>query len=123
MVRGGPRHLKSHTPLGLLGFTPFMTEVVKAPLRTILPRQFRDPFAAVQDILLEGLRKLEYRGYDSAGISIQSDGRLDSVRAVGNLRALEVMSDLELESRGGGTSGGALSEETQAVRALLVAAA
>jgi DNA polymerase III subunit delta len=38
-------------------------------------------------------------------------------------RALEVMADLELESRGGGASGGALSEETQAVRALLVAAA
>ncbi len=37
-------------------------------------------------------------------------------------RALEVMADLELESRGGGASGGALSEETQAVRALLVAA-
>jgi glucosamine--fructose-6-phosphate aminotransferase (isomerizing) len=42
----------------------------------------------VQDILLAGLEKLEYRGYDSAGISIQSDGRLDSVRAVGNLAAL-----------------------------------
>jgi DNA polymerase-3 subunit delta len=38
-------------------------------------------------------------------------------------RALEVMADLELESRGGGTSGGALSEETQAVRAVLAAAA
>ena len=37
--------------------------------------------------------------------------------------ALEVMADLELESRGGGASGGALSEETQAVRALLAAAA
>jgi DNA polymerase-3 subunit delta len=36
-------------------------------------------------------------------------------------RALEVMADLELESRGGGASGGALSEETQAVRALLAA--
>jgi len=33
------------------------------------------------------------------------------------------MADLELESRGGGTGGGALSEETQAVRALLAAAA
>ncbi len=39
----------------------------------------------VQEILLAGLEKLEYRGYDSAGISIQSDGQLDSVRAVGNL--------------------------------------
>ena len=42
----------------------------------------------VQDILLAGLEKLEYRGYDSAGISMQADGRLDSVRAVGNLSAL-----------------------------------
>src|SRR4051812_13426248 len=42
----------------------------------------------VQEILLAGLQKLEYRGYDSAGISIQSEGRLDSIRAVGNLSAL-----------------------------------
>ena len=42
----------------------------------------------VQEVLLAGLEKLEYRGYDSAGISIQSEGRLDSVRAVGNLSAL-----------------------------------
>jgi DNA polymerase-3 subunit delta len=37
-------------------------------------------------------------------------------------RALEVMADLELESRGGGQAGGALSEETQAVRAIAAAA-
>jgi glucosamine--fructose-6-phosphate aminotransferase (isomerizing) len=43
---------------------------------------------SVQQVLLEGLAKLEYRGYDSAGISIQSDGRLDAVRAVGPLQAL-----------------------------------
>ena len=42
----------------------------------------------VQEILLAGLEKLEYRGYDSAGISLQADGRLESVRAVGNLSAL-----------------------------------
>src|SRR5215216_2217832 len=42
----------------------------------------------VQEVLLAGLEKLEYRGYDSAGISLQSDGRLESVRAVGNLSAL-----------------------------------
>jgi glucosamine--fructose-6-phosphate aminotransferase (isomerizing) len=42
----------------------------------------------VQELLLAGLEKLEYRGYDSAGISILSDGRLDCVRAVGNLSAL-----------------------------------
>jgi len=37
-------------------------------------------------------------------------------------RALAVMADLELESRGGGASGGALDEDTQAVRAVLAAA-
>src|SRR4051812_47401591 len=42
----------------------------------------------VQDILLAGLEKLEYRGYDSAGITVLEDGELRSVRAVGNLRAL-----------------------------------
>jgi glucosamine--fructose-6-phosphate aminotransferase (isomerizing) len=42
----------------------------------------------VQEVLLEGLRKLEYRGYDSAGISILNDGHFVSVRAVGNLDAL-----------------------------------
>jgi len=39
-------------------------------------------------LLLEGLQKLEYRGYDSAGISILDDGRIEAVRAVGNLSAL-----------------------------------
>jgi glutamine---fructose-6-phosphate transaminase (isomerizing) len=42
-----------------------------------------------QQVLLDGLRKLEYRGYDSAGISIQSDHTLNAVRAVGNLSALD----------------------------------
>jgi glutamine---fructose-6-phosphate transaminase (isomerizing) len=42
----------------------------------------------VQEILLAGLEKLEYRGYDSAGISLQTEGGLDAVRAVGNLSAL-----------------------------------
>jgi glucosamine--fructose-6-phosphate aminotransferase (isomerizing) len=42
----------------------------------------------VQELLLAGLEKLEYRGYDSAGISMVCDGRVESVRAVGNLSAL-----------------------------------
>src|SRR3954469_24196197 len=41
-----------------------------------------------RELLLEGLQKLEYRGYDSAGLSIIEDGRIDSVRAVGNLSYL-----------------------------------
>jgi glutamine---fructose-6-phosphate transaminase (isomerizing) len=42
----------------------------------------------VQELLLAGLEKLEYRGYDSAGISMVCDGHVESVRAVGNLSAL-----------------------------------
>jgi glucosamine--fructose-6-phosphate aminotransferase (isomerizing) len=39
-------------------------------------------------LLLGGLRRLEYRGYDSAGIALREDDRLDYVRAVGNLQNL-----------------------------------
>jgi glucosamine--fructose-6-phosphate aminotransferase (isomerizing) len=41
-----------------------------------------------QEILLAGLEKLEYRGYDSAGVSVLTDGEIASVRAVGNLSKL-----------------------------------
>jgi glucosamine--fructose-6-phosphate aminotransferase (isomerizing) len=44
---------------------------------------------SVQDVLLEGLRKLEYRGYDSAGISVIAGDEIESVRAVGNLSHLD----------------------------------
>jgi glucosamine--fructose-6-phosphate aminotransferase (isomerizing) len=57
----------------------------------------------VQEVLLEGLQKLEYRGYDSAGISIQGEGRLDSVRAVGNLGALRAaVAEADEGEHGGG---------------------
>jgi glucosamine--fructose-6-phosphate aminotransferase (isomerizing) len=39
-------------------------------------------------LLLRGLERLEYRGYDSAGISVLNGDRIDAVRAVGNLGAL-----------------------------------
>src|SRR5579859_1037752 len=42
----------------------------------------------VRPLLLAGLEKLEYRGYDSAGISVLEGDRVASVRAVGNLSAL-----------------------------------
>ena len=43
---------------------------------------------AAEPLLLEGLRRLEYRGYDSAGIALQGETSIESVRAVGNLDAL-----------------------------------
>jgi glucosamine--fructose-6-phosphate aminotransferase (isomerizing) len=39
-------------------------------------------------LLLQGLRRLEYRGYDSAGIALREQEGLDYVRAVGNLENL-----------------------------------
>jgi glutamine---fructose-6-phosphate transaminase (isomerizing) len=39
-------------------------------------------------ILLDGLRKLEYRGYDSAGLAVHDGSTLDVVRAVGKLENL-----------------------------------
>ncbi|EAI8629414.1 glutamine--fructose-6-phosphate transaminase (isomerizing) [Campylobacter lari] len=39
-------------------------------------------------IILEGLKELEYRGYDSAGIAVMKDGKLDFFKAVGKLENL-----------------------------------
>jgi glucosamine--fructose-6-phosphate aminotransferase (isomerizing) len=42
----------------------------------------------VVPILLEGLRRLEYRGYDSAGLVVVNDGQLNRVRSVGRVADL-----------------------------------
>jgi glutamine---fructose-6-phosphate transaminase (isomerizing) len=62
----------------------------------------------VQGLLLAGLSKLEYRGYDSAGISVIGEERIDAVRAVGNLSALEAK--LEDGARGADGAAVALAE-------------
>jgi glutamine---fructose-6-phosphate transaminase (isomerizing) len=41
-----------------------------------------------EELLLSGLEKLEYRGYDSAGLSLLDEGEVASVHAVGNLANL-----------------------------------
>ncbi len=55
-------------------------------------------------ILLAGLEKLEYRGYDSAGISVLTGDRIEAVRAVGNLGALRGVINAIEETRGGGVA-------------------
>ncbi|WP_158775156.1 glutamine--fructose-6-phosphate transaminase (isomerizing) [Cobetia sp. L2A1] len=57
----------------------------------------------VQNILLEGLHRLEYRGYDSAGMAVLSEeGRLNRVRALGKVGALEArLGDSPLKGRVG----------------------
>ena len=50
-----------------------------------------------RDLLLQGLQRLEYRGYDSAGLSLVTNGSVGSVHAVGNLQHLR---DAVAESNG-----------------------
>lgn len=42
-----------------------------------------------KNIIIDGLKKLEYRGYDSAGVAIIHDGKTKRIRAQGKLKALE----------------------------------
>lgn len=43
----------------------------------------------VVNVILDGLKRLEYRGYDSAGIAVADSGQIDVRRASGKLRNLE----------------------------------
>lgn len=42
-----------------------------------------------KDVIISGLKKLEYRGYDSAGLAIMHNGETKLIRALGKLKALE----------------------------------
>lgn len=42
----------------------------------------------VADILLEGLRRLEYRGYDSAGMAVLNEGQINRLRRIGKVKEL-----------------------------------
>jgi glutamine---fructose-6-phosphate transaminase (isomerizing) len=53
-------------------------------------------------ILMDGLKRLEYRGYDSAGLAVQNGGDIRVLRAVGKLRNLEsALRETPLEGRVG----------------------
>jgi glutamine---fructose-6-phosphate transaminase (isomerizing) len=62
-----------------------------------------------RELLLAGLKKLEYRGYDSAGISLIAEDRIDAVRAVGNLSALESKLQASASGSDEGTAEGAVA--------------
>jgi glucosamine--fructose-6-phosphate aminotransferase (isomerizing) len=55
----------------------------------------------VVPILMEGLRRLEYRGYDSAGLAVQADGGINRLRRVGKVQ--ELQNALEEHPTSGGT--------------------
>ena len=43
----------------------------------------------VVDFLTDGLKRLEYRGYDSSGIAVNMDGKIKRVRRVGRVQLME----------------------------------
>ena len=47
----------------------------------------------VAEILVEGLKRLEYRGYDSAGVAVIKDGELKTTRRVGKVQELSAALD------------------------------
>ncbi|HEX4710529.1 glutamine--fructose-6-phosphate transaminase (isomerizing) [Phenylobacterium sp.] len=54
---------------------------------------------SVQERLIDSLKRLEYRGYDSAGVAGVTDGRVVRRRAAGKIRALEdVLAESPLEA-------------------------
>jgi glutamine---fructose-6-phosphate transaminase (isomerizing) len=68
-----------------------------------------------RELLLAGLKKLEYRGYDSAGISLIAGERIEAVRAVGNLGALEAKLGADGADAGSGVGGGVDGREAAGV--------
>ena len=52
----------------------------------------------VVPILVEGLRRLEYRGYDSAGVAVRHDDGVQRRRAMGKVAELEAAIRARLES-------------------------
>ena len=51
---------------------------------------------------MDGLRRLEYRGYDSAGIAVQENGQLQRVRRQGKVAELQALLDVDPLSGGSG---------------------
>lgn len=47
------------------------------------------------EVLLDGLKRLEYRGYDSSGVAVQKDGKLEILKKKGKIAELEKMPELK----------------------------
>lgn len=58
-----------------------------------------------EPILIEGLKRLEYRGYDSAGVAIISDGRFSVTKANGRISGLEERLAQQSHNKPAGTLG------------------
>ncbi len=55
----------------------------------------------LKEVLMNGLSKLEYRGYDSAGIAYNSDGNLSIIKTKGRLKELNEIVTVKGKAEGG----------------------
>lgn len=54
---------------------------------------------SAKEIVIDGLKRLEYRGYDSAGIALYIDGEIKTKKHVGEIRNLEkIITDPKFDS-------------------------
>lgn len=52
-----------------------------------------------KEVIIDGLKRLEYRGYDSAGIALYRDGKIETRKHVGEIKNLEkIVRDPEYDS-------------------------
>jgi glutamine---fructose-6-phosphate transaminase (isomerizing) len=68
-----------------------------------------------RELLLSGLERLEYRGYDSAGLSLLAHGQVESIRAVGNLSFLRAAVAERARAAAGGAVATLASEPTTGI--------
>ena len=54
-------------------------------------------------ILVEGLKRLEYRGYDSCGVAVHQDGGLKRARSTSRVAELQAQADQDEDGKGQGT--------------------
>ena len=54
---------------------------------------------SAKPILLEGLKRLEYRGYDSAGLAVQNGNEISCYRELGKIASLEVLVEWSAHGR------------------------
>ncbi len=52
-------------------------------------------------VLIEALKRLEYRGYDSAGIAVSCDGKIEVARQKGKVEELRKLCDGRLQGAPG----------------------
>ncbi len=84
LFRVSPSESGKNAPLSAHSFGPFTsTEAIMCGIVAYVGDR---PCAG---LVLDGLRKLEYRGYDSAGVAVHSGWSVEIVRAVGKLDNLE----------------------------------